>query len=227
VFSPITPNLPFVLINRKGYAIMLSYTEIFERSFDWPFDYIVYQNDYFVSDVYSYLPDIGKFIKPIDSDGKTTLAIRNSDGIDCGLKDLIAFNKKIIFNSSAPPGISWSGMNGPAENYFVGTETEFGPCFRDTFSSGNELHFISSGYYFTSNKNTEAKLVLSVDSAGKNNFYFSYDLKDFMKKENVFNNVSVMYTLSNTDLKGKIVSWYLWNVGKDSIQYKKLRVDYY
>lgn len=53
-----TPNIPFILMKRHGYAVMTTSRENIENALKWDYDYFIVQKDFFVTDVYQNYPEI-------------------------------------------------------------------------------------------------------------------------------------------------------------------------
>lgn len=231
VFSPAAPNLPFVYTGRKGFAMLLNNPDMLNSALNWPFDYILYQNEYFINDIYTHDPQIGKRIIPIDSDGKLTLAKRNTSGNEASLSSLIAFGENLNmrnFNASVNDP-HWGGLKENNAAFTVSTNEEWGPGFKDTIrTSQHTIRLIATAEFLSAtDMKTDATLVCSVDSAGKNFYYQGLELFEFLRKKDQSNHVSVMYTVTLPDMKGKILSWYIWNKGFDTLALRNLKVQYY
>ncbi len=73
VLSPQAPNIPFILMDRFGYAIMSSNKNDLSKALKWDFDYLVYQNDLFLNETYFNFPEIINKIEKIGDNGKISV----------------------------------------------------------------------------------------------------------------------------------------------------------
>lgn len=73
VIDSYIPNVPLLLMNRKGYVVMSTTYENISESLGWGYDYIVVQNQFFESDIISVFPDFRKQVVSIGGNGKLTV----------------------------------------------------------------------------------------------------------------------------------------------------------
>ena len=73
VLGSTTPNIPFLLTNRTGYCNMYSNYSAIKKSLDFPSKYYIYQNEFFLQDIYAHYPQIIKHLKMLATNGKITI----------------------------------------------------------------------------------------------------------------------------------------------------------
>ncbi len=88
------PNLPFLLMDRKGFAIMKPSRKVLENALNWNFDYITIQNDLFVKAVYPEYPDIINRIERIADNGKISICRLRDDSSSVNLDEFLGLSKK-------------------------------------------------------------------------------------------------------------------------------------
>ncbi len=94
VFNSVTPNIPFLLMNRTGYAIEGTSKEDIIRALSWRYEYIIYQNEFFIPSVYSTYPEIIQLIEIVATNGKITLCRRKKDPMtENTLAEFLNFDK--------------------------------------------------------------------------------------------------------------------------------------
>ena len=54
VIGAYAPNIPFIKMNRRGYAVMILNRENIENSLSWNYDYIVILKEFFSPDFYEH-----------------------------------------------------------------------------------------------------------------------------------------------------------------------------
>lgn len=95
------PNNPFLLMKRKGYAIVYAWPEKITKSLNWPFDYAVIENNKYQTDVYGAYPDIINKLKMIATNGRISLFVKNTNSVSQSLADALGLQSKKITYSTA------------------------------------------------------------------------------------------------------------------------------
>ncbi|HKK81407.1 MAG TPA: glycosyltransferase family 39 protein, partial [Prolixibacteraceae bacterium] len=67
------PNIPFILMDKKGYAVMSTQRENIDHALSWDYDYAVMQNQFILSDIYSSYPEIINKLDEIAGNGKISI----------------------------------------------------------------------------------------------------------------------------------------------------------
>lgn len=95
------PNNPFLLMKRKGYAIVYAWPEKITKALNWPFDYAVIENNKYQTDVYGAYPNIINQLKLIATNGKISLFVKNTSPAKQSLADALGLNSKKVLYSAA------------------------------------------------------------------------------------------------------------------------------
>jgi len=85
VLDAYAPNIPFILMDRYGYAVMTTSEENISESLNWDYDFVVFQNEFFLSDIYLNYPEIINKIDVIGSNEKISICKRTTDTITVSL----------------------------------------------------------------------------------------------------------------------------------------------
>jgi hypothetical protein len=205
----------------------------------WPYDYIVIQDCFLVSDVIKVYPDIINFIDKIGGNGKISVYKKLDNPVENSLFKFLGLDKQTSVFSAIldfeKPDSCWTNIKKTENNGVncghVQPSDEFGITLKI-----NDFSLLSrkqSIVVFSANMNVlnpninEANIVTSVDSTGKNLYYSSFDLKYQMKKNNSWQKINLLFNLPPINSNPNILGVYIWNKGKNEILYDSLRVDIY
>jgi hypothetical protein len=72
VLDAYAPNIPFIMMDRKGFAVVTTTKENIQQALEWNFDLLVYQNEFFYSDIYNNYPGIIQNLEKIHDTGLVT-----------------------------------------------------------------------------------------------------------------------------------------------------------
>lgn len=92
VIDAYAPAIPLILMDRKGFVVLTTSTEQLIHSLKFDFDYVVVQNQFFLSDTYENYPQVVKELDVIGNNGKITLAQRSEDLTSGSLPDFLGFD---------------------------------------------------------------------------------------------------------------------------------------
>jgi hypothetical protein len=227
VLDAYAPNVPFILLERKGYAIMSTKRQILEKVIDWDYDYLVFQNMFFVSDIYYSYPEIIKKLEVVADNGKITICKKLPDQTDSDLLRFLGLHdKKPVFSSfldfetEAPS--EWSNVFITEEQSFSGqvsgvisNDSEFGITFISRgLPIGNSakriLHFSA---YLKVMAEGDCDLVISLSKNGNNIYYSSYGLSDAIKSDGRWEKASFVFLLPDLIIEDHELRLYFWNRG--------------
>jgi hypothetical protein len=240
VLDAVAPNIPFLLMQRKGYAVMHTKRENLERALEWNFDYIVIQNEYFISDIYTPYPAIVSKLEKIADNGKISICTL-SNNRDRTLLDFIGLNqKKPIFETcvyfETNPGDFWqnyepidqesysgtaSGLLSPDILYGLTYKTKQFPELQE---KSRTLLFSS---YFLRHTDINCEIVVSIHENGNNVFYKSNNLQYLLQKENEWQKVSLIFQLPDIESNDYEFAVFLYNTGKSTLYYDDFSISVY
>jgi hypothetical protein len=231
VLNPAAPNIPFILMDRKGYVIMSTKTERIKNAMEWDFDFLVFQNDYFVADIYANFPEIINKIEKIADNGKITVCRKNNAS---GVNDLASFLKIInkiplmsqsmTFNNENQP--NWSNII-PSSDYFLSPPSsglltegmEYGPTFKANsplpLDKKNYLLFLSCS--FLHSEMNDCEMIVAINSGKENLYYKSNNLKSLLKVKNQWEKIELIYQLPKVETNNYELGIYFYNTGKNKI----------
>ena len=240
VIDAIAPNIPFILMQRKGFVVMNTDKENIEEALKWDYDYIVIQDEYFISEVYTPFPDIISKIEKVADNGKISVC-RLSLNNQQSLLDFIGLNKKqavfaekVTFENA--PDSSWYNFN-PSDRcassgkssghltpdivYGLTYKTKHLPVLK---SNSRTLLFSSC---FLKDTVINCSIVVSINADGRSIYYRLSNLNNLMKQDSVWVQVSQLFQLPKIQSDDYEFAMYIWNNGKSELYYDDFEFSIY
>ena len=231
VLDASAPNIPLILMNRKGYPIILNKKEYIERALKWDYDYLVFQNEFFLSEIYSVYPEIISKIKKVADNGKISVCVL-SDSISkntlnkfLGIEDKTqVFGAKMTYDTIVNE--SWQNINSTSDFSFSGANSGFlthdmtyGLTYKTkdlpVITQRNRILLFSS--YFLQDTINNCEIVVSINESGKTTYYNSFKLQKFLKMKNKWESVDLLFLLPKVKSKDYEFALYIWNTGKNDL----------
>lgn len=223
------PNIPFILMKRKGYAGMSTRPEIIEEMLDWDYNYLVYQNDYFLSDIYASYPEIINRVRKIAYNGQITLCKKWNQTSPLSLEKYLGFDEKIAaftasYDFEDEPDKQWRNTTISTTQAYAGkrsseltSSTKYGATYQSThipeLKQQNRILFLNTKMLAVDEiKNCE--MVVSISEDGTNTYYKSYNLKNPIQKPNQWETLSLIYQLPQVKSDNYELKIYTWNTGE-------------
>jgi len=233
VLDAVVPNIPFILMQRKGFVIMSTSRENIEKVLQWEYDYIVFQNDYFVSDIYTSYPEILSRIRKIADNGRISVCKFSKTNNPQALLAFIGLSDKTpVFEQSVSfeniPDSRWQNFNTSNKYSFSGNysghltpEIEYGLTFKtkDLPILNTKASTLVFSSCFLRDTIVNIEIIISINVNGKNTFYKSYNLKDLMQKQKTWENISLLFQLPKIQSNDYEFALFLWNTGKSEIYF--------
>ena len=240
VIDAVAPNIPFILMQRKGYAVMTTSRENIIESLKWDYDYIVFQNEYFITDIYNPYPGIIKKLNKIADNGKisvSTYATNNQQTLFefIGLNNKIPLIEKMASFDSIPDSL-WQNINTTDDFSFTGalsghltSDITYGLTYKSKKlpalkTSARNLYFSS---YFMTDSIANCQIAVSIDTNGQNIYFKSFNLKNLIKPEENWKKVSQIFQLPKVENDNYEFSIFLWNTGKTELYYDNFKFSIY
>ncbi len=241
VLDASAPNIPFILMDRKGYVVMKSSKENIERTLEWDYDYLVYQNDIFISEIYTVFPGIINKLNIIGNNGKISVCRLSYSENEItlleylGLKEATpAFSENLNFEDS--PINVWKNIDTTSTLSYSGrksgllkAEQEFGLTYKTkdlpVLTTKPRVLLFSSQFLQQDSKNCE--LVVSVNQEGENIYYKAYDISKLIPIDSTWNEVKLIYQLPQVNSDNYEFAFYLWNTGKKNLICDDVSLNFY
>ncbi|MBI2259481.1 MAG: glycosyltransferase family 39 protein [Flavobacteriia bacterium] len=242
VIDAVAPNMPFILMKRKGFALMyVNEKEQIENALKWKYDYIVLQNEFFLSEIYSKHPEILSKLNKIADNGKISICTYTNykkqdliDFLDLKKKKPI-LSKSLNFENSLSD-TSW-------KNYTITDEYSFNGKFSGHHKSNvvygltyqtkkiknlkKKEHTLLISSYLLKKAALKIDLVVSVYIDGKNVCYKANNLENLIKEEGKWEKVSLLYHLPQINSENYEFSFFLWNTGNSDLYYDDFEFSIY
>lgn len=245
VIDAYAPNIPFILMNRTGYAVLTTSRKNITEALKWDFDYIVIQDEFLLSEVLSNYPELIDRIEKITGNGKITLyrLLQKPEK-----QTLYAFlgltgKKPVSVEKCAfePIDSIWNkywkkitltneeSYNGRAPG-FVDNKQEFGLTFKmtnpDVFKDSSRL-ILFKGNFLRKKDLTECSVVAAVTSGEKSIFYNAYQLQDLITLKDQWQEVNVFFHVPKIEDKVSKLEIYIWNRGGNTLYFDDTEVRIY
>lgn len=240
VLDAVAPNIPFLLMQRKGYAVMDTKKENLERALSWNFDHVVFQNEYFISDIYTPYPGIVSKLKKVADNGKISIC-KMSNNENRSLLDFMGLNKETpIFRSSVDFEATcvdfWQNYEPTAENVYSGMfsgkltpDITYGLTYKTSlfYELQEKPRTLLFSAYFLKLADVNCEIVVSIHEGGKNVYYKSNNLQQIIKNEDSWEKVTLIYQLPKIESDSYEFAVFLYNVGKSTLYYDEFCISVY
>ncbi len=245
VIDAYAPNIPFILMNRTGFAVLTTSRKNIIEALKWDFDYIVIQNEFLLSEVVSNYPELIDRIERLSGNGKITLYRLLPEPKQQTLYTFLGLNDKrpVSIERCAFETVDsiWNkhwkkikltnevSYNGRAPG-FVNNNQEFGLTYKltnaDTFRDSSRL-VLFKGYFLRKKDLTGCSIIASVTSGDKSLFYNGYELQDLIPKTNQWQEVNLFFQIPKIEKKDYKLELYIWNKGRNTLYYDDTEVSIY
>jgi len=245
VIDSYSPNLPFILLNRKGFAVLSTKREYIINSLTWNYDYVILQDQFVLSDIISVYPEIINKLIFIAGNGKISIYQRASNNLTNNtLEQFLGFNllNKIFSETlnydSLPHKKCWEQVDSVANTVcnskpncgFISANREFGAIcsIPDTLADFRQnSKVVISANFLSFSQWSELQLVTIINKADKNLFNANYNVKDYLKNNNNWQNQKFIFVLPAVNEPDATLKVYFWNFGKNYFYYDDFSIDVY
>jgi len=232
VLDAVAPNIPFILMERRGFAVMNTDQEIIEEALKWDFDYIVIQNDYFIPDIYAHYPNLLKKLDKIADNGKISVC-KLTDNNQQSLLEFIGLkNKEVLISKNVTfesvPGRLWRKFNrnnayAYEGNYsgYLQADCDYGLTFKaenPAILKTNSRTLVFSSY-FLKNTNIDCELVLSISTNGQNLYYRTTGLNNLIQHQGEWQDVTLVFNLPKIQADNFEFKLFIENRGNSDLYY--------
>lgn len=240
VIDAVAPNLPFIMMQRTGFAVMDPTPGNIAKALKWKYNYIVLQDDYLFNELYYTSPELAKQLNRVAGNGKISVFRLSAHGNQEPLKiieeglgqpDMVFFNdfEGIMAagwtNNKSTTSLAVSGSKAG----FLSREDEFGVTLKvnnlPVLKKNDATVLVSTKILKTVGDG--CVLVLKVNSFGEHLFYRELNLMEMPFAKNQWQTVKLMFKVPKTQAKDYEFSVYFWNPLRAEVYYDDLRVEVY
>lgn len=227
ILQPYAPNFPFLLMDRKGYSSMATYQERIEPTLSWDFDYLVLQNEFFLSEVYPGYPELIHRFEKIYDNGKISICTLSNN--QQSLSHFIGLNNETPIltsklNFETDTNLHWLNIKKDTQKVYQGTystlltpEMEYGIAFSDTttdFSQKESIVYFS-GQVFSQN-NDDCTVVISISVDNENKYYKTLELNKVVKTLNEWQTIQFQFNIPKIEGSSPEFKFFFYNGGNSS-----------
>ncbi|MEN8928848.1 MAG: glycosyltransferase family 39 protein [Flavobacteriales bacterium] len=231
VFESFAPNLPLLVLDRKGFAIMANRTSTIDKALTWDYDAIVIRNEAFVAKILPVYPDIlNKMTKIWGNDNIMICKKGNSKSsfnsfFDVEEKELKIRSSTHILDSTAN---QWLNLDYTLKDsvFSLKMGKGDGPVFakhtRNFFNTRKTVFFEGNFKFPEENK---ANITICVtDQSGKNLYYQVKDVKNLIPSNKEWNTVKLWLNIPGIDEENLEFKLYINNSSQSSVYMDSLSV---
>ncbi len=243
VLDAYAPNIPFILMDRYGYVVMTTSKENIKESLSWKYDYLVFQNEYFLSDIYFNYPEIVNNIHVLSTDDKISVCRKSDIKSNISLMEFLGLDttqpvlvEKLSFDSLNNP--NWNNINitnvdDPVGEHsgYIRQSDDFGISYKVSnptyLKSKNRYLFIRGQILSEIKEFKETYFVVSIKGNESDLYYNLFDLGAYNTSNKDWNNINLSYHLPQIDEEDYKLSIYIWNKGRNELYYDDIEIIVY
>ncbi len=227
VIDAYTYNVPFILMQRKGYPILGTTRKNISTSLFWcKWDYVAIQDLYLVSDVIKNYPPITAMLERIGGNGKVSFYKRSEKIQPKSLKQFLGITPESVFYKSGYSSKT-SATHVPAK---FDAATEFGmtaSAKATDLKQQEGLKVFVTADFLAKTDCSKIELVAAVSNKDTTVFYQSFGFKDYFKPAPNWQKMEFQFVLPPFSTRDDELKVYLWNPGKEELLYDNWEVTVY
>ena len=241
IIDPFAPNLPFIIINRKGFALLSLKKSTIQTALSWPYDYLIYQNESFVSAVYNQYPEFISEVNPIYANTELTICKKNKIKTNTNLLTYLKLNDskpeyEVTSNFEDIDTLQFSNVLTSDQKYFRGGKSymltedkDFGLTYKSKTVPvlQKRKSFLLLNAKVLAENSTEIDIVVSINEGEKNIYYEAINLEKKIVKGNNWNDLTLSYNLPQVINKDYELAIFVWNAGKTKVNFDDLKIQIY
>lgn len=231
------PNNPFILMKRKGFAMVYPEPERIAKGLKWPYDYLVIENQKLINTVYPYYPNIINEVEKIAGNDELSVFVKkeNNEANDFDsffnlLSKNVVFKQTINFDTIPA---NCGGVDTLSNNSYSGKKaglllpnTEWGFSYKiDSLKYLNVApSVLKVKAFFTSKVSLqECLLCVSIKSGDKDLLFAANNLQYFSINEN-WNSREFVFNLPQIQEEESVLTIVIWNRGKNELYYDDFEI---
>ncbi len=235
VIDSYSTNIPFILMNRDGYAVMTTSEENIKTALKWDYQHIVIQDCFLIPEVIRNYPDITSELVKVASNGRISLYRKekfpkHKTVLEFLQLDQMTPKQVYLANFENATEDAWKQVytktDSTGNTYgYLPTSEQFGltlePAPMEILTQKNCMVHLKGD--FESTENTNHQVVLSVNVQGKEEHYFTQPIlwNSEMSEQHFIFNVPV---LSSREHQLKI---YFMCTDQSELRYDNVSVSFY
>lgn len=230
VLTSPAPNLPFILMNRHGFVLMKPTNERIKNIISWPGEFIVFQNEYFGTDIYANYPEVIMEIEKIADNGRISIckkSISKTNNLSNFLRlndKFLLMRKTLTFDEVLPD--DWRNSNISTLQSFslpnsslLDSVKEYGLTYStntaEWLNTNGALCFINVKIW--PEVRHQIEFVVSLSLNNETIYYKPININRLLKSAKAWETIELSYFLPKTTSPNAQLNMYFYNIGKGRI----------
>lgn len=231
IFESFAPNLPLLVMDRKGFSIMANRISTIDKALTWDYDVIVIQNEQFVSNILPTYPGIINKMTKIWGNDRITICKLKENNLN--FNSFFELEKKEILvqsfvNETEEENSSWQNVTQHTDDSssVILMKSKNGPIFSrhtSNFFKSDKTVFFEVKLKLPETHNTSITTSVS-NKKGENLYYKVKDLKPIIPSNNEWNTMRLWLNIPVINEENLEFKLYINNSSKDTIYMDNLSI---
>ena len=243
VVGPYAPNLPLLMMDRKGYAAMHKSKEEMMSALEWDADYIILQNELYINNFYPHFPEFIYYLEKIYDNGRISISRKRFKPKKVSLEEFFNINKgelkgSVILDFDSPYSKNWQDIERQSDSTLsnssfglISKEREFSLNYKSSeikFLNTSESKLEIDANILFIEKLRLSKMVVSIRKDEKNLFYKSMSLSSILDSanKNSWQKIKADISLPRIEENNCEFYFYFWNV-KEEFYVDNIELSFY
>lgn len=245
VIDAYSPNIPFILMKRKGFSVITTSKAEIDKALQFPFDFVVLQNEFILSDVLNNYPDLKYYLTPINSNGNITLYQYNKTKKEKSLPSFLGFDKRAalvneqlnfdtIINTkvwAAADKLKKDKWFANGEKYFsyMDSTIQYSATFQmqaADFDTSKTHTVIFEGDFYGINNLSDVFVSCYAGHADVVNYQQYFDVSTSVRKMESWQHITFLYQVNKMNTADEL-KVFIWNPKQKYFYYNNLSVRVY
>ena len=228
-----SPNLPLLLLDKKGYVLRWQDSTEMEHVLDWDYDYLLFSKLHYFDNYHELNKGFLNHFEILSKKGEVVIAQKSKERQSYQIEDFISqenftlhFSDSIGQNTDKDFWLHYKFLeNG---NGFIEAIDEFGLTYERTieFQKTSNLQIDFKFSYKGLKPNSISEIVVFYQNKlnPQNKYYKIYKLNQFELEEEGWRTAKLLVNLKAFEGDG-LFKVYIWNRSQDSIEYKNVKLN--
>ncbi|MES2761255.1 MAG: glycosyltransferase family 39 protein [Bacteroidota bacterium] len=226
------PNNPFILMKRKGFAVIYPGHDMIKYALSWPYNYVVLENTRLINSVYREYPEVSNELRKIGGNENISVFVKNTgnkkNDFDTffNLTEMqVKYKQRISFdtipdNCEGIDSLSSFAYSGKRSGY-MDKKNEYGVCTKIINFSPLNKHtsILKVNTQFSSpDELKECFVCVSITSKDKEILFSANDISHFTITKEWSRHV-LLFNIPKIEETEYLMKIFVWNKGKNKLFY--------
>jgi uncharacterized membrane protein (GlpM family) len=225
VLDAYTTNGPLILLKRYGYTVLSTSSENIQSALNIPFDYVVIQDLFLLSDVVRSYPQIAMQLKRIGGNGKISVYQKTLLGSSQTNEELLGLQNSLQLESSFydSPGINWTSK--PDTNLHGRLNgIEFGPTWEQVLEQNSLFGYLVSLSVNVDTLPAGVELVFKRFRNDTTLLAYNFRLSDYLKDESGEQTFYCYFPVASLTQPNERIQIFIYNPNKSNFVLNEFRI---